>query len=149
MSDKYIKLHSIQLVNVTVIELFIKANQRPENSHYPEKLKYSLLVGHTSYDQKTESIRVAIKIEIGTDKEQEDYPYSMRVELSGEFCITDESAFPMEHINDWAKRNAPILLYPYIREHVYALTVRCGFRPLILPLLQLPSVQSNKPKKRK
>jgi preprotein translocase subunit SecB len=38
-------------------------------------------------------------------------------------------------------KNAPAILFPFLREQAYALSIRCGFPPFILPLIQLPSIQ--------
>jgi len=64
----------------------------------------------------------------------------MRIELSGEFEI-DENQFDKKYINDWAMKNAPAILFPFLREQAYALSIRCGFPPFIIPLIQLPSIQ--------
>ncbi len=33
-----------------------------------------------------------------------------------------------------------MILQPYLREHVFALTARAGFQPLILPLIEVPTL---------
>lgn len=64
-------------------------------------------------------------------------PYFLFVEVVGIFEV-DESKFPPDRIYEWANANAMYVMYPYLREHVYALTSRAGFRPLLLELLEVP-----------
>ena len=70
----------------------------------------------------------------------------MRVIIGGVFKV-DETKFAKTHIEDWANRNAPIILYPYLREQAYALTIRCGYPGLIIPLLTVPTIKVVAPKK--
>ncbi|HUT44220.1 MAG TPA: protein-export chaperone SecB [Desulfobacterales bacterium] len=145
MSEKkeFIKLHAIQLGSVSVIELYIRANQFPDASIKLDLDDAPLLVGHSEYDPESKSIQVSVKTEIGMEKDKGTTPYSMRVELVGDF-IVDEDEFPIAQIDDWAVRNAPMILQPYLREHVFALTARAGFYPLILPLIEVPTLVSKR-----
>jgi preprotein translocase subunit SecB len=110
----------------------------------PDKVAFA--VGHSDYDKENSTIQVATKIEVGMDKRKPKLPFSMRIELIGVFKV-DESNFPVDKIMDWALRNAPIIMFPYLREHAFALTARSGFSPMILPLMQVPAFQITPPKK--
>lgn len=136
--EKYIRLHGIQLRKVNVSRLSIKALREPdpESGAFCEDIP--ITVGHTNYDPDDNAIWISLRTEIGKD-EDSDSPYEMVVEIVGEFTV-DEDKFPIEHIVDWARRNAPMILQPYLREQVYSLTLRCGFKPLILPLIQVPTL---------
>ena len=94
------------------------------------------------HDTANHRIVVGITLELkeGEEKESE-LPYFLKVELAALFEV-DESKFDKEHIYDWARRNAPFILFPYLREEAYALTIRAGYKPLILPLLEVPTFQS-------
>lgn len=145
---KYLRLHAIQLKSVAVSELHLEAHQRPDPEAGPPLEDMPLMVGHSDYDRENKAISVAVKVEFGPtydkniENEDEDkYPYSLKVEIVGDFEI-DEDSFNIEYIDDWAARNAPMILQPYLREHVYSLTLRCGFEPFILPLLQVPTLYS-------
>jgi preprotein translocase subunit SecB len=130
-------LHPIQLITLAVRELFIKSNLPPDSSVGAEAEKCNIITGSSDYNRETKSIAVTLKLETGIDDNEEDSPYSMRIEIVGIFQV-DEAHFSVEHVPDWARRNAPIILYPYIREHAHSLPVRCGFSPLVLPLLEVP-----------
>lgn len=139
-------IHPIQLVSLNVLELSIKV-KKPVGS---DDLKldeedFTIQTGHSDYDEKKHTIEIGAKLEIG-EVEGQKSPFTMRIVIVGVFTI-DETKFPKEHIIDWAKRNAPIILYPYLREQAFGLTVRCGYSGIILPLLTVPTVKVEVPKK--
>ena len=76
-------------------------------------------------------------MEVGMEENTET-PFSMKIELRGEFRI-NEREFPIDKIDDWARKNAPLILLPYLREQAFSLTARCGFKPLVLPLFVVPT----------
>ena len=136
----FLKLHAIQLSSISVTELYLRTNQFPDPSVKLEFEDVPILVGYSEYDKESNYIRVSVKIEIGMEEDSDkSTPYSLRVELLGDF-IVDENEFPIDQIDDWAVRNAPMILQPYLREHVFALTARAGFQPLILPLIEVPTL---------
>lgn len=132
------KLHAIQLEAVKVIELFIRSNRSPDLTVGAKIEEFSLSSEHSAYDPKSKTIRVWSTVEIGMGEKPET-PFSMKIRIIGFFRVDDEK-FNIEHIDHWAKKNAPIILYPFIREHAFALSARCGFEPIMLPLLQLPTL---------
>lgn len=137
MSEKEgYKKHPIQLEIIKVLELFIKVNENVQQSELPDSGSFNLYHGHSEYDEDNKSI--AIKIGVRIDKENEDSPFSLKAELIGVFSV-DDSIFPLKHLNSWAKKNAPLIIYPYLREHVYSLTSRAGFDGVLLPLFEVPT----------
>jgi preprotein translocase subunit SecB len=140
-------LHPIQLISLNVIELYIKVNQSPEPSDLNlEEKDFSLRTGRSDYDKENHIIQVGVRLEIGEEDDQKS-PFTLKVILGGVFKV-DETKFSKEHIDDWAKRNAPIILYPYLREQAFALTARCGFPGIILPLLEVPTFKIGTPNKK-
>ncbi len=86
-------------------------------------------------------IEVGVIIEYGIEtKPDEVVPFALRVHIMGQFKV-DESTFDKAKIDKWARINAPYILYPYLREHVFALTARSGFDPVLLPLVELPTIK--------
>jgi preprotein translocase subunit SecB len=146
-----LKLYPIQATHIGPRELYIRANLPPAESLGIEESDYVLTVGHSAYDEETKVIQIAVRIEAGHslkslekspqvsdgDPSEEVTPYHLRIELSGHFMV-DDSVFPAERIYDWANTNAIFIMYPYLREHVFALTARSGFRPMLLPLVEVP-----------
>ena len=66
-----------------------------------------------------------------------------RVEILGLFNVDDER-FPIKSVHSWAKQNAPLILYPYLREQVFSLTSRAGFEGTLLPLFQVPTFSAKR-----
>lgn len=136
-----LKKHAIQIENVFVKELYIVANRPPSEQEGVDGGEFKLSVGHSEYDPEAKRIGVSVKIEVGladVEEEKTKLPFSMRIEIVGHFNV-DEESFPIEHITHWARSNAPFILLPYLREHAYSLSARCGFKPMLLPLLEIPT----------
>lgn len=141
-------LHAIQLLSVETRELFVRLNGPIDNERASLYAKEIILnSAHSDFDKDEKTIHVGIRLSLGMEKEKT-LPVSMRIEILGTFIVnTDE--FPVEQINNWADKNAPIILYPFIREHVFALTTRCGLPQIVLPLLQVPTLQKKVMRKAK
>ena len=137
------KNHPINIISVFPTCLSIKANIEPDPLVGVE-ITYSLQTAHSEYDRENKIISVKVKFEIEDAKgDEEKPPFVMLVDLMARFEV-DESRFPIAHIDDWAARNAPIIVYPYLRERVYALTIQAGFKPLLLPLVEVPTFKIEK-----
>jgi len=144
-SAEKLKQHPIQLVNFGVKELFIRSNRPPDVTISAEPGECSIGISSTPYDSKEKKILVSLRLESGVEADKSKVPYSMRIEIIGIFEV-DEAQFPVEHISDWAMKGAPLILFPYLREHAFGLSSRCGFKPLVLPLLEVPTFKIEKPK---
>lgn len=139
-------LHPIQLISLNVEELYINVKNPPQAEDLSlDRGEFDLRTGHSEYDKEHQIIVVGVKLEIGI-KEPKETPFELRVVINGLFKV-DETKFQRVNIEDWANRNAPIILYPYVREHAFALTARCGFPGIILPLLEVPVFKLEQPKK--
>ncbi len=143
------KKHPIQLMYLGVRELFIRSNVPPDPMLGMDEKSCSYTIACPSvYNPSEEIFTVSVKMEVGTgDKEASD-PFSMKIELVGYFSV-DTSQFPAEHVIDWAQKGAMFVFSPFLREHAYALSSRSGFKPMILPLLEVPTIRVEKPKRRK
>lgn len=64
--------------------------------------------------------------------------FSVGAAVEGTFQWTEP--VPVE-IEEFARRNAAAFMWPYLREAVWNLTVRSGFPPLILPVLNLATAE--------
>ncbi len=139
-------IYPIQLISLNVIELYIKIKKpiEPEALELDEK-DFTIYTGHSDYNEEKHLIEISIRLIIG-EGEGDETPFEMRIVLGGAFTV-DETKFPKESIIDWAKQNAPIILYPYLREQAFSLTARCGLPGIILPLLTVPTIKIATPKK--
>lgn len=136
-------LHAIQLRALRVIELSIKLKpDRVLEESQSSPLDFNLTTGYGEYDADEHFIIVGVGASIGS--ENEDVPYDLKVDLRGTFEV-DDTRFPLVHIEHWARNNAPLVLYPYLREHVYGLTSRIGATPVLLPLFEVPTFRVQAP----
>jgi len=143
-----LKKHPINIDDVFVKDLHIEGLIHPSEVKDEQEIDYSIKIGHTDYSTEEKFIVVGLILEVAeNEKEKYHPPYNLKVEIVAKFNV-DEDRFPVEQINDWAGRNAPMILYPYLREHVYALTLRCGYPPLNLDLIEVPTFEIKKVKKK-
>lgn len=129
-------LHAIQLATLRVLALQLQAKLDVDPATKPKG--FTLETAHSEYDSDDSTISVRVRARVGMDGEVTAAPYSLEVELLGVFNV-DASKFPVEHIEHWAQNNAPLILYPYVREHAASMAIRAGFEPVLLPLLEMPS----------
>lgn len=100
----------------------------------------SISVGHGEYDTDNKTITVGLKLEIDEIEGHPTPPFLLTIEIVATFKV-DETKFNRDNIIDFARRNAPYIMMPYLREHAYALTAKCGFKPIVLPLTEVPTVK--------
>lgn len=154
MTTPTYKRHSIQLQSLQVIELSLKVLDQVaidrSDDFTPEG--FAIETGYSPYDEDNESIAVRMRVVVGDDdlsqdasgledssvNENSENPLYIHVEVQGVFTV-DPEHFPIQHIEDWAAKNAPLILYPYVREHVFALSARANIKPLLLPLFEVPT----------
>lgn len=150
MSDKNhepYKPHPIQIIGLKVLELSIIVNSEFDSGNLMPNFNdvegsFTWNNGYSEYDAENQQILVKAVIDIGGD-EEDDSPFKLKLALVGSFKV-DESRFKVEHLSHWASHNAPLILYPYLRELAYSLTTRAGFPGVMLPLLQIPTFKISK-----
>jgi preprotein translocase subunit SecB len=114
------------------MEMSIKRNEEKMGDEVlPES--FSLTHGVSSFDESDKTIMVKISAII----DDKDAAFSLTVTLVGVFALEDDNF--KQHLNRWAEVNAPMILYPYLREHVFSLTSKAGFSGTLLPLFQIPA----------
>lgn len=144
------KHYPIQLLNVFVdqLEIIVHDRYRFTDDNYAKTFDYT--VYSTDYDESNAIIGVKVELSIkpeSTEPEQLDRPFSLLVAVAGQFKV-DAEQFPTHLLQDWAVNNAPIVLLPFIREHAYSLSARAGFNPVLLPLVEVPTVRLGTDSKR-
>ena len=148
-----ISLHPIQLQFVAVRELFIQTFYPPVpgENYVPEAGQLTTSVAQ--FDAERKVIQISLQFKIGLDHEPSEeeiseiksksaQPFRIRVHLVAQFSI-DTNNFPESKIQQWGKANAPALMFPFLREHVFGLTSRCSYTPLILPMIVLPPTRND------
>lgn len=129
------KLHAIQLTDLRVSELSIHVDLSvPRDASIGG---FNIETGRSAYNHEEHQIQVKMRVSMGA-QEGESSPFQLAVAIHGNFVV-DESRFDIKFIEDWADKNAPLVLYPYLREQVYSLTSRAGFPEALLPLIEIPT----------
>jgi preprotein translocase subunit SecB len=130
--------HPIQLDSMDVISMsFERLDDESVNKDDLES--FNFYHAYNEYDQENKVFGVKIKAEVFSQKDSTEY-FKIVVELAGLFTV-DETKFNVEHIYSFASQNAPLILYPYLREQVYGISARAGVEMPILPLFVVPTPQ--------
>ncbi len=126
------KQPGILFENVIIPE--VKFKRKPEIIE-PSKISIS---AYTS--KKIEKNSLQYKIDFYINKGIKNPEVTFYCKIVGFFIAENDSNMTLE---DFAKLNAPALLYPYIRELLYNLTIRSGINPIILPPINLKAIIEN------
>lgn len=150
MSNEQFKLHPIQLRALQILRLNIEVHDpaRAMSDDY-ELAEYALETGRSDYNRDDSTIHVMMRVRYGRfaiDEELspsrkvefENQPVSFLVEVGGIFDV-DATVFPLNQVERFAEHNAPLIIYPYVREQVYGLCTRVGIKTLLLPLFEVPT----------
>lgn len=134
-------LHPIQLKEILISHLEIKIFDHNKALNFTGDVEQEMKIRTAASFDESPEIDVGIKATVCPKKvhESEEPCFIVSVDLTGLFLI-DLQRFNTEDLKDWVKINAPYLLLPYVREHVYGVASRAGIRGLMLPLLIQPRV---------
>ena len=135
-----IQEHGIQLNFLAVKELHFDSLRVPSTIAETEYSNPSFSTGRSNYDEKTKTIQVTVKFEISG----KDDVFTLRAEIVAQFRV-DEAEFPKEKVNRWADKAAFYVLFPFLREQVYSLAVRVGLKPLMVPMMTVPTFKVEMP----
>lgn len=137
-------LHAIQIETINHLKQSIEMNTSFDPLLETSEDSFSMQCAKTRYDSDTKSIGVKVSAQIGFDDDGEPIStaqYWMEIEIEGIFAI-DEEKFPIDKLDVWATQNAPLTLYPFVRESAYSLTNRVlKDSAAILPLLTVPTIK--------
>lgn len=145
-TDDSPKLHPIQLVDVKVRKLHIELNTPSTDEISIDVDSFTFSHGHSPYNAEDKQFLVFARAQINVDNDDEDETnteesksiLTMTVELAGFFQVNEEE-FSIDNIESFARTNAPLIIYPFLREHTYGLLTRVGINGVVLPLFQVPS----------
>lgn len=122
----------IQLISVQTMEMSVRLLGPTSESSTAESGDFAFSFAHSEFDPEERKIGVKVSCEIS---EQEETPISLKVTLVGIFEV-DDTNFEMTELLNWVEKQGPLVLYPYLREHVFTLTARVGHE-VLLPLFQV------------
>jgi preprotein translocase subunit SecB len=137
--------YPVQPTFIAVREIHFVAHRPPSPADRIEQSKIKISQSVSPFDEERKLIQVTLKAEFGFDKEAAVLkpPFSLKIEMTGEFSIED--SFPRDKIQLWASVNAGFIIFPYLRERLYYITSQGGFPPILLPLIQIPTIKIEKP----
>ncbi|MDR6453883.1 protein-export chaperone SecB [Variovorax paradoxus] len=132
------ELHPIQLHEIVVSQISCVINDPVAAKEFEGEIDLAIQSGTSDIEPGDSHVAVGIKATVTTVKKIDDKSiFEIFVDLNGQF-IVDLERFKFEHLEEWSRTNAPFLLIPYVREHVYGMALRAGISGLILPLLIQP-----------
>jgi preprotein translocase subunit SecB len=133
LNEHTYKKFGIQLARVIVRQFDFKM-KNPNVSVNPQTVldKIKLLSGFSEYDKEDKSFISGVKAII----DDESLSFSCSVDIIGFFEVKEDIS--TEKIKYFAEKNSPYILQPYLREHLYSITLRGGITPIILDLKEIP-----------
>jgi preprotein translocase subunit SecB len=137
--------YPVQPTFIVVRELHFISNRPPSKSDRIDESEIKIVQTVMPFDEVTKRVQITLSAEFGFEStaQKPKPPFSVKVAITGEFAIAD--VFPREKIPLWANRNAAFAIFPYLREGLYYITVQGGYPPILLPLLQIPTLQIERP----
>jgi preprotein translocase subunit SecB len=149
------KKHPIQLIQLEYRECSLQVRELDEEDSGADEAQdgeqleddeFQLIVGTVPYEKGSNLKYIKLECRTyGLPQGKKDHPgFDVVVDVSGVFSV-DESQFPAEYVDDWGNKNAPLVLYPYVREAVTSMNYRCGIVDVPLPLFSIPSFRIESP----
>lgn len=141
--------HPIELLRVQLVRLFFASNIPPGADTVEVDPKNVLIMYMPeSLDSREKHFGVRVRavygypgIDIPEDTTDFDaIPYSFLVEMLGSFRVNMEE-MPLETIKRFQEKGASTVLAPFLREEVFALTMRAGYQPVIMPVTLVPIIR--------
>ncbi len=152
MNNSNNRRHPIQLNEIAVSKLSVVINDHDKALDYQGSVSMQMAIGKSDFSLEEKSISIGLRVKVGPVNSEDSTDFDsygsdggciflVEVELYGNFVV-DLDRFQQKHIEPWSRINAPFLLFPYVREHVYGLANRAGMRGLILPLFIQPGTEN-------
>lgn len=89
----------------------------------------------------TVTLSAMLKI-IGDDSKPQ---IEIEIEYIGLFSVNDDES--NMDLDVFSEKNAPAIIFPYLREHIHDLTLKGGFGPIILPPINIYAALKEQEKK--
>lgn len=145
MSEKPNPAYPVQPTFIVVREIHFVSHRPPSNEDKIDESEIHFTQQISPFDERQKRVQVTLGAEFGfqVGPEKPKPPFSVKVVMTGEFSISDE--FPRDKIQLWAYRNAAFVIFPYLRERLYYITSQAGYPPILLPLIQIPTIKIETP----
>jgi len=127
---------SYQLLNIILLESFFKRVADISSEQEAQK-KISIDIEN----QQDENNRLFVALTLKYISEVSDkIEIEASVKMLGVFsCPSDPNA----SIKDFAKINAPAILFPFVREHIATLSMKAGIEPILLQPINFVQLAEN------
>lgn len=132
--------HPIQIQGIKVVELSLVVNDLNYINGSGGEFPFEFSTGTSGFDQELNEITIGVIGEIGKSSADstEIFPFFVKAHLIAKFSV-DVRNFPADKVDDWAVRNAPLVLLPFLREHIHGMAARAGITDAIVPLFTVPT----------
>ena len=126
-SKSEIQLLSIRLQNSVFV--------RGDINDSPSDLKMKITTGH---EIESSEIYVTVNVQL----QSKEFPdFKIGVSMVGVFEQHDEISFPIE---EFCGVNAPAIVYPYVRQHIRALSLEARIDTVVIPVVNFVSLYNNR-----
>jgi preprotein translocase subunit SecB len=135
----------IQLVRVDVGEIAYSCAGFANPAINPIST-FELETGISGYDSESKLFQVSVGFVAKNDPAKSGFsiPYALSVKVHAQYLVV-EDRFPMDKIDQWAQLNGSAILLPFLREVVHSVTLKSGFTPFLMPLLEAPLYKVQRP----
>lgn len=133
-----VKSFPIQLRRMEVGEINYSCSGFPIPQLNPIS-EYELETGLSPITSETKVFQVSLKFNARNNQEKTGVilDYRLSVRINAEFAVVSDS-FPWDKLSNWAQLNGSAVLMPFLRESVHSISVKSGFKPFIMPLVEAP-----------
>ena len=129
----------LNFINYKVNEVRFKENNGFNENEEDIEINFDVNAKYKKVDNN--SLLVTLILEVFKDSEENNYPFSMYVELTGFFKIGEDID---PEIKDFIeKKNTVAILFPYARAIVSTYTASANIAPLILPPINVNNMIDN------
>ena len=129
----------LNFINYKVNEVRFKENKGFNEKEEDIEINFDVNADYEKIDNN--SLLVTLILEVFKDSEENNYPFSMYVELTGFFKICEDID---PEIKDFIeKKNTVAILFPYARAIVSTYTASANIPPLILPPINVNNMIDN------
>lgn len=120
-----------------VNEVYFKKNEKFKNNNEGTTIDIQIL---PKVNIKKDNMDIILNTEIFTNAIEKNYPFEMKLRITGKFIIKEELAQRFV-------KNAIAILYPYVRAIISTYTASANINPLILPAINVNKLIEDQLKK--
>lgn len=121
-----------QLINIVLLECTFKRMPLDAGDPDPTENKLNLEITRSTSESNDLAVTLTIRL---TQKREEDSIVEATIVKAGLFKIledTEDTSDPPLSVDDFARVNAPAIIFPFIRETMASLSCKAGISPIIL-----------------